>query len=398
MNSSASRIHWTAHSAARFFYLLFWLLKPFYLGKSGSMQLGDLCLGISFLLVLLGDGMQIHIDRKDVPLLMFVLSAAGINLIYSAIYLNVDFIKPILYFAFNFLCVYITRKFLEDSRFCRKLNTVLKFNLVLQLAIFLLGLGRWYSADRYMGTYNDPNQLGFAVLSTYCLIYCLNRKQHTGHQWIFFLLALFLIYETSSVGMFFGIALIFVFEQYFRLAKIESNTRKVWYIAYLTIISGILVYAGSYFLLVVTGVVKTDINVLQRLANKFSSGSFIDSFVKDRALGVVIREPIRFLYGSGEGVFKRLNGTGNELHSTWVSLLYYYGIIPFCFLLTWIRNNLKQIDWYIFPVYVCIFAEAFTLINHRQPSFWVLILLGSYLKRKTQEQQDEIIQHHRPDL
>ena len=396
LNSRYSHTHWTAYRAAKLFYLLFWLLKPFYIFKSGGLQIGDICLGISFLMVLYSDEKQVHIDEKDTPLFFYVIAVAGINSIYSAVYQDISFVKPILYFIFNFICVYVTRIFMDDPEFTGRFNRILKFNLILQLCIFLLGLGRWYYASRYMGTYNDPNQLGFAVLSTYCLIYCLNRKQHTKHQWIFFLISLFLIFETSSVGMFFGIGLIFVFEQYFRLTKIESNTRKVWYIVYLVIISAAIAYAGSYFLLVVTKVVKTDIYVLQRIVEKFSGGSFIESFVDDRALSVAFQEPIRFLYGSGEGAFKRLNARGGELHSTWISLLYYYGILPCCFLFIWIRNNIKRIDWYIIPVYVCIFAEAFTLINHRQPSFWVLILLGSILKRKTQtqEKRDEIIQYN----
>lgn len=369
-----------AYRAAKLFYLLFWLLKPFYIIKSGSMQLGDICLGISFLMVLISDGLQVHINRKDVPLFFFVLAVAGINTIYASIHLDASFVAPILYFIFNFMCVYITRIFLADSNFNNRFNTILKFNLILQLGVFLLGMGRWYLFERYMGTYNDPNQLGFAVLSTYCLIYCLNRKQHTKHQWIFFLIAVFLIFQTNSVGMFFSMLMIFVFEQYFRLAKFESNIKKILYIAYLVVISGVIVYAGSYFLLVITGAIKTDINVLQRFAEKIAHGSLLDSFINDRSLYAFFRDPIKCLYGAGEGAFKRIN-QGSELHSTWISLLYYYGIVPFCFLIFWIKNNLKKIDWYIFPVYVCIFAEALTLINHRQPSFWVLILMGSFMKR-----------------
>lgn len=349
------------------------------------MQIGDVCLGIAFLLVLYSDRMKIHIDEKDTPLFFFVIAVAGINIIYASIYQNTEFIKPILYFVFNFMCVYMTRIFLQDSAFITRLNTTLKFNLILQLAIYLLGIGRWYSGLRYMGTYNDPNQLGFALLSTYCLIYCLNRKQHTGHQWVFFLISLFLIFETSSVGMFFGISLIFVFEQYFRLAKIETNTKRVWYIAYLVLISIGLVYAGSYFLLVVTGVVETEITVLQRIADKISGGSLVEKFIIDRGLEVVFSEPLRILYGGGEGYWSRFSRTGHEIHSTWFSILYCYGIIPFCIFLVWLKNSLKKIDWYILPVYVCIFAEAFTLINHRQPSFWILIVLGSFLKRSSEK-------------
>lgn len=352
------------------------------------MQIGDLCLGFSFLIVLFSCELNLSVHKIDKPLLAFVVAVACINTIYAFVYQNADFVKPIFYFIFNFMCVYVTRIFWEDSSFRSKWNTVLKFNLLLQLVIYLLDMGRWYSRTRYMGTYNDPNQLAFGLLSTYCLIYCLNRKQHTKHQWIYFLITLFLIFETSSVGMFFGVSLIFVFEQYFRLAKIESNNKRIFYTAYLVILTVALIYAGSYFLLIVNGVVKTDINLFQRVANKFSDGnifsaSAFEDFIEDRGLQAFFEAPYRMLYGSGEGYFNRFNITNHELHSTWISTLYYYGIIPFCFLLVWIKNNLKKIDWYILPVYICIFAEAFTLINHRQPSFWALIVLGSFLKRKT---------------
>lgn len=375
----------TAYRAAKFFYLLFWVLKPFYLVKSGSMQIGDLCLGISFLLVLYCDEMHFRVDGKDMPLLYFVIAVGIINTIYAAAYQITGFIKPILYFVFNFMCVYVTRTFWVDSTFIRMWNTVLKFNLILQLAIDLSGIGRWYSGIRYMGTYNDPNQFAFAILSTYCLIYCLNRKQHSGYQWVFFFITLYLIFESSSVGLFFGVAIIFVFEQFFRLAKIQNNVKKVWYTAYLVLISVALVYVGSYFLLVITGVVKTNINVLQRIAEKFASGDVIGYFIKDRALEPFFNEPHRILYGGGEGYSIRFNASGHELHSTWLSILYYYGIAPFCLLIIWIKRNLNKVDWYILPVYLCIFAEAFTLINHRQPAFWVLILLGDFLKRRTDE-------------
>ena len=375
---------YTAYHAAKIFYLLFWVLKPFYLIKSGSMQLGDICLGISFLLVLYCDEMYVHIESRDTPLLFFLIAVGTIEIIYAGVYQDSSFIKPILYFIFNFMCVYVTRIFMEDNAFIGRWNSVLKFNLIVQLGIFLIGAGRWYYSIRYMGTYNDPNQLAFAMLSTYCLIYCLNRKQYTKYQFVYFIIALFLIFETNSVGMFFGITLIFVFEQYFRLAKFESNMTRMWYIAYLVVISGVFVYAGGYFLLVVTGVVKTDVYLLQRIADKLSGGSLFKDFVDDRNLAIIFEEPYRVLYGYGEGLWIRKDGKHGELHSTWLGLLYCYGTIPFLFLLNWIKLNLKKIDWYVVPVYISIFAEAFTLINHRQPSFWTLILLGSFLKRRTE--------------
>ena len=76
LNNKHSYTHGTAYRAAKIFYLLFWLLKPFYLIESGSLQIGDICLGIAFLIVLFSDKMYFHVDKKDVPLFFFVMAVA----------------------------------------------------------------------------------------------------------------------------------------------------------------------------------------------------------------------------------------------------------------------------------------------------------------------------------
>ena len=92
LNHRFAHVYRNTYRAAKIFYLFFWLLKPFYLIKSGSMQIGDICLGISFLLVLFSDEMQLHVDKKDIPLFFFVIAVAIINTIYAAIYQNTDFV------------------------------------------------------------------------------------------------------------------------------------------------------------------------------------------------------------------------------------------------------------------------------------------------------------------
>ena len=61
-------------SVAKFFFLLFWLLKPFYIRASGTIQIGDICLVIAVALILLRGYIRINlIDVKFYIFFGFVL-------------------------------------------------------------------------------------------------------------------------------------------------------------------------------------------------------------------------------------------------------------------------------------------------------------------------------------
>lgn len=80
-----------------------------------------------------------------------------------------------------------------------------------------------------------------------------------------------------------------------------------------------------------------------------------------------------------------LPGEGNEVHSTMIGLLFYYGIVPYSFFVTWIVRNIKQQRRAI-PIMLILILEAFTIINHRQPFFWMSFVLAGTVY--TQEEID----------
>lgn len=370
-------------SVAKFFFLLFWLLKPFYIRASGTIQIGDICLVIAVALILLRG--YIRINLIDVKFYIFFGFVLLVNLIYFIKLDDFIFLKSTLFFLFNLLAIYGFRELINDDYFLYKLDKVLKLNLLIQLFLYLLDLGRWHSEGRYMGTYNDPNQLGFAILTTYCLIYCINRKLNIKGKWIFFIIASFMIYVTSSMGMLLGMLILFVCEQYFRISVVKKEYKLVYtfYLMFLTI--GLLLIA-SMGILAISGNLKGNFYIFDRLLYKLDKGdTFLESFIIDRFLYPIVNAPKYLLLGSGEGLMIRFAPKEGEPHSTWLSICFYYGIIPFLFLLSWVKDNLRKIDYYVIPVYACVFIEALTLINHRQPSFWLLIVLGSVLTRKKRE-------------
>lgn len=379
----------TIKNVALICYFLFWLLKPFYLSESGSVQIGDFFLGVSFALLCFGERFSFNPREVDKYFYYFFGSVCVINAVYFMIYLNSSFFKFVLYYTFNFMVIYLFREFEKEHKFYEKFAAILKLNIIIQFALLILGIGEWYGSSRYLGTYNDPNQLAFGVLSTYCLIFCISRKIKVKYRTIYFAMATYIIYQSSSTSMVLAIAILFVCEQYFRISDIKEGFSKTLYVIYLIIITAVFVLLGMELFRTIMGG-QSEIFFLRRLSQKINRGdNIVESFIRDRNLYALRDHPIYVLFGSGEAMMSRFAHNNGELHSTWLAILFYYGIIPFSFFITWIKQNLKNLDLYTIPVYACLFLEAFTLVNHRQPSFWTLIALAVVLKRKNDEKDKE---------
>ena len=144
-----------------------------------------------------------------------------------------------------------------------------------------------------------------------------------------------------------------------------------------TLLFLIILGIGAVIMLIMLDIIHIDWAHF-RISDKLSGNkSALQSFIDDRALNVAQEHPEYFLFGYGEGFSFPRYGHSEELHSTWISLCYYYGVLPFSILLIWIYSNLRHIKLEVVPVYCAIFLEAFTLANHRQASFWMIILLAN---------------------
>lgn len=223
-----------------------------------------------------------------------------------------------------------------------------------------------------MGSYNDPNQLGFAIISTLCILYILNNK----HWYFYALISLYLIMKTYSGGMLVTFAVIVAFDTLLNINfKLNQRYRSIQIIAAVFVM-------GIFGIYLIKNSQNSPLDFKGfRIEDKLSSSSsIVESFISDRNLKIAVEHPEFFLLGYGEAVNFQRYGHGSEMHSTWLSLWFCYGIIPFFILIRWIYDNIKNIDIKHAAVFIAIFLEAFTLVNHRQPSFWMIIILGNFCK------------------
>lgn len=378
-----------------YLFLLGMFAKQFYLFHSGSLQIGDICMILGAITLLAN--FRLRLFKTDLPLYLFLLCVIVINCLYSLMRAHTAFLLYTSYYIFNAFVILGLRPVIKDINFLKKMAGVLKIGLVCQTLILITGMGTMYSSGRYMGTFNDPNQFAFFVFSSYLLLILLAEiLNNFKFFWCWTILALLLIIQSSSTGMLMGVFLCIALRM---ISQVVRRKRRFKLFPILAIIGGFML-VSNIFLFGITLPHKLEgISIIDRAEqkiNKFSGQgkelSGVEAFLTDRQLHKVVAFPYYMVFGSGEGEFSRFikSGDHGEIHSTFPSMLFYYGIIPFLVLLAWIFSQLRGIRIEIWAVYIAVFLESFTLLNQRQPFFWLMLLLASHPALKAYRNSEDI--------
>lgn len=358
--------------------------KQFYFSKSGTLQLGDILLMLATLISLFSYG--VVLKRKDAPFAVFIIATIAINTIYYLLLSDRRFVLSILFMIFNALAVlFLFRPMLNKAVFLKAILISSKLVMLSQFLFLVTGIGEWaFDRKRYIGTFNDPNQYGFYILTCFFCIYVISiiNKEKMGLFWI--ALTAIEILPSASTGML-ATYLIFNVGYLLGLNTFENRDSSKKEIIAVVLMSIFVLLTAIFYRQILIAISNTGIfginRIVERLLSSSSYGGLGREFMQDRGLMRVLELPQYFLFGSGEGGWSRFGyiyNEGYELHSTVLGLLYYYGIIPFCFLVKWVYNNLSNMITSVKFVYIALFLEACTLINHRQPIFWLLIVLAGH--------------------
>ena len=380
---------------AELLFLLGLLLKQFYLRRSGTIQISDVIVMLSAMIVIISGRTRFH--RIDLELSFFVICTVIVNGSYAFYYnfinptsYNYKFLLASAYLMYNLIVVIAFRTYIQDLDFVKALMTTMKLNLLTQLIIYFAGIGRMYGGLRYQGSFNDPNQFGFFVLCCFFMLFLcgflLEKKVHA----IWFMIVAFLILNSASRGMSiaFLIFLFFAVIQPF-LATKTPLTRFICCALFVAIVCFILFGGMSILSLVLNSSGGKVDFLIQRFESRSVSGSLKQKILmtmKERQMARFFSAPYGFAFGGGEGYWARFLEVctdSGEVHGSMLGLWYYYGIVPYCVLLRWLRNNTRGIPSHVWGVFIAIIFEAFTLANHRQPLFWMMFVMGSYIAQKS---------------
>lgn len=352
-------------------FLLGILFKQFYLRKSGSLQIGDVFLVIPFVITILIDK-KIYINKTDIDLWIFIFSAIIINCIYMLIYNIDDFLINSVQLLYVICIVYITRRYYNYFYFNKILLIGFKIIIITQLVIFLLGKGGYFSF-RYMGTFNNPNQFAYYIVASLFFIYVIDRIIKNKNNFIWFVISFYLIYLSYSTNMRAGL-LLFVFLYIFGNSKKNKPLRLILVLSLTVIAIFILLNYDSINRYI--SITDGNNRIINKLTTIFKSDNVLYNYLSDREMTRILTYPIGFLYGTGAGLYSRY-GSNYEIHSTFIAMAYYYGLIPFIFLVRWIYKNLSKSIIYLNYIYIPIIFIAFSIANQRQPFFWMLIAFGA---------------------
>lgn len=383
-------------NAAQGLFLLGVFLKQFYIFSSGSFQLGDFCFMGSFLLVIVFvlHG-RITFVSGDALIARFVVCVVMINLIYMFIYGNdylgeFRFHKSSIYYIYNLFIILTFRQFCSDIVFLKKLGRVLQLGLFVQFFVALIGAGR-YENNRFMGTFNDPNQCGFFILSSFLLVFIISQITEEGHPLLWYMIAFYLVMKTVSMGMLLGMGVLLAMYIFLKISKFNRQSAFVFIILAAVVLVLLTLYETGTLRLP-SSITSTSMyqRALQKLwrfgfgANAVSSGGLRNLFI-DRCWDRLIDYPFKILYGAGEGYYSRFPSarfTNNEIHSSILGPLFYYGIFPCSIWFTWTVKQLKGIKRELWAAYLALIVESVTLVNNRQPFFWMIfVLAGSCLAK-----------------
>ena len=442
-------------------FFMFIILKPYYLKPSGSVRIADICLAGAGMFLMLRE--LIHfckcrkslssdknanrhahmlilkrgyckksiragelisgkglLYREDTCQYLFISAAVIINAVHEYMYPQGNFRLYSLFWIYNCLAVWTCRKLSEcelvpDNGMNKSavsikkiLMRLLEFDIMMQLIIFISGHGgrftEYWGATRYMGSFNDPNQLAFFMLISILLIFdisadkgvhaearnCRGKKGTLPNfikvhlpELITALIALFIIVMSKSTGVMLG-ASVFVFLLLLCSLR-ELTVKKMLSVQTALIFTAVVGMVGVLMFWHIWpsadfNVQELEYNTLTRIQEKLwkLSNGGAGGFLLDRGADKIAAFPQYMLFGAGEGAFERfqLPGGGiNELHCSLLSILFCYGIIPTVLMLIWCTKCLRGKNRWQLCALMALMAESFTLINYRQPMFWFLFVL-----------------------
>jgi hypothetical protein len=227
------------------------------------------------------------------------------------------------------------------------------------------------SAFRGVGTFNNPNQLGYwGLLVAACwLVARADRKLGALDLGVLVMVGYLVAVSLSKAGMIaFGLLLILaVFGQGLR------SRSSIGAFALLAI--GIQLWWAMPDTLQVRTTDVISQGPLEKVVKRFESlGKHGDDSVAGRGYDRIWRHPEYLLLGAGEGITYRLLKRGdrfNELHSTWGTLLFSYGVAGSLSFVAMLVVIFRRAPWRHFSYFVPIVLYGLTHQGLRFSMLWV---------------------------
>lgn len=343
-----------------YLFLFYLIIFPFYFFERGNPQIADLfgviLITINIKPIILG----IKSSAFTKLLFLFVLYTLIVNAIFMVLYRDMLFLKSSMYYLYSFFMSLLFLSKLKDKTF---LNFIF-FGILISLSIqFLLWPFIGNQGVRTHMFFKDPNQLSFWSFSMLIISYLISTfiKPKTHLVLAALLLSTFFIFISASKS---GIVGSLIFWMFF---LINSGRKLIAFVG-----AGIIVLS---FLIVLKKIDFSNIdvvnNVIGRLSEKKHPGK---QGLEGRGYDRVLRFPQYLFFGAGEGQNERFNER-IEIHSTFINILFSYGIIGFTLFMLAIFNILRGSRKDVALILLIIILYTLAHMTLRSPLFWISLML-----------------------
>lgn len=369
--------------------LLFILLRPFYFRGAGQVQPADGLLMLYFFCRVYRDVKTetlIPNIKKNKLLYIFLILAIMINAFYHKVVPDPSFMYSSLYLVYIGITVYSYDSGVSHS-LIDKIRYVLYVNLGIQFLVYCNGFGRVYyelwenGATRYMGTFTDPNQLGFYVFIVLVFAYLTKHEKIDNYLFpISTIVGIFLALQSKSLSALLGLFVLYVLALLrFMSAKLKIS-KVALCVGLVLVTSGVGYYFWPSADFRLENVEYTTVNRIRYKLFKVIYADGIKDILRERAAEKILNYPEYFIYGAGAGNYERYYPEPvNEIHSSFVNLFFSYGIIPFTILMAWFKKRLKGLNVVSWICFISIMVETTFLVNYRQALFWIAWITLFYL-------------------
>lgn len=335
-------------------------MSQFYIWSSGLPQFSQIFIVLAFFIFAIKYKV-INLSSTKF-LFLFLTYVVLVNSIWFFVNdFDSSYIVSTIYWLFNFLTFTLLVNLKKESikLFFEWLLKIIFFSYVLELVIWLVGSGRYDFAPRYNGFFNDPNQMAFWIISTASIYLCISEKKLKNL--IVLILAVFLLLLTLSRSALIGVpflALAFIAKQ--KGSVLNKTLFTIFSFVGISIIS-VYFYSRGFF----------DSIISRLILGIEEKGSQIE----DRGFDALLDYPEHLFFGSGQGGYYLYTPVGNEIHSTWLGILFYYGSFGLFLFLAFLYKIFKKLTFAEKILFLGPMFYGFTTYNARTTIFWFFICI-----------------------
>lgn len=339
------------------------VMSPVYLNRSGLPQVADFIFVVFtglHLMSLMRPGSSDVAGVLPIQWLLLVIWVNLVQIAWSMVIQSYDVLIYGLYYIFNYLVVLSIIMFLHRNIQCLKY-----FERSVAVALIVSFCGVVFETGgggRSTGFFNNPNQLAYFSLCALSIVQIMNKGLFSLRviNVAALLAGVLSILSASSLGAMAGLCILVI-------AHFMASNRVV---LLLRMGVAVCVLLGGLFFL---NIPMVDVAV-QNVESRFlKADEKVSSLSEERNYDRILQYPGYNLLGAGEGDLSRYGAGALEIHSSFGTLLFCYGIVGLLLFLVVVRKSLHNAPVPVVVVTMAPLVYSLTHMGLRTTFFWLMI-------------------------